>query len=85
VKGKIHHVWIEIITSKTNQPVSVPLIIAKGEKDGKKRIKVLILSLGPVLGLSTTIHGDEAKGITIFQKIFKMIDLTRLSGTLMTV
>jgi predicted deacylase len=46
---------------------------------------ILNLSLGPVLGLSTTIHGDEAKGITIFQKIFKMIDLTRLSGTLMTV
>jgi predicted deacylase len=58
--------------------------LQKVRKMVKKKL-ILNLSLGPVLGLSTTIHGDEAKGITIFQKIFKMIDLTRLSGTLMTV
>eukprot|EP01080_Neovahlkampfia_damariscottae_P004049 gene4049-7338_t len=69
-KGRIHHIWVPIITSTTGEMVSVPVIVAKG------------LKTGPVLGLTCSVHGDETKGITIFHKIFSKLEINDLSGSL---
>lgn len=68
--GTIQKYWLALGTDSFNRPIVVPLLIAKGSKDGK------------VLGLTAAIHGNELNGIAIIQNIFKNLDPIRLKGAI---
>ena len=51
-------------------PIRVPLIVARGKKDGK------------VLGLTAAVHGNELNGIPVIQRIFKEINVQELKGSI---
>ena len=72
-KGSIKYHWLEIISDGFGSPVSIPLIVARGLKDG------------PVLGLTAAVHGNELNGIPVIQRLFQEIDIEELSGTIIGV
>ncbi|MGB1242776.1 MAG: hypothetical protein ACPG49_09655, partial [Chitinophagales bacterium] len=71
--GEITKYWLHIISSGLSQPVLVPVLVAKGKKEG------------PVLGLVAALHGNELNGIPVIQKIFEEIDVENLKGTVVGV
>lgn len=71
--GKVHRLWLHIITDGMGQPVHVPVLVAKGAAPG------------PVLGLTAAVHGNEINGISVIQRIFRDIDISALTGTIVGV
>lgn len=72
-KGKKYRFLLHIVTDGMSLPIYVPLLIAIGNKPG------------PVLGLTAAVHGNELNGIPVIQRLFKEIDLDKLSGTIIGV
>ena len=66
----IAHYWLKIISDGLGNPISVPLIVARGKEDF------------PVLGLTAAVHGNELNGIPVIQRLFKEIDVKELKGTI---
>ena len=71
--GSVHRLWMTIITDGMGQPVHVPVLVAKGVRQG------------PVMGLTAAVHGNEINGISVIQRIFRDIDVEQLSGILVGV
>lgn len=69
-KGEIRHFWLHIINNGIGAPVKVPMIIARGLKDG------------PVVGLTAAIHGNELNGIPVLQQLFQEVNPKELRGTI---
>lgn len=72
-KGSFHHLWLHLVSDSFANPISIPVIIARGKYDG------------PVLGLTAAVHGNELNGIPVIQRLFKEIDITELRGTIIGV
>jgi predicted deacylase len=72
-KGKISHYWLQIATDGMGVPIYLPIIVARGLKDGK------------VLGLTAAVHGNELNGIPVIQRLFKEIKIKELKGTIVGV
>ncbi len=72
-KGCISRYWLQIVTDGMGVPVRVPVLLARGKKDGK------------VLGLTAAVHGNELNGIPVIQRLFKEINIEELSGTIVGV
>ncbi len=64
---------VHLVSNGIGQPIYIPVIVAKGKKEG------------PVLGITAAVHGNELNGISVIQKIFKQIDVNTLTGTLVGV
>lgn len=71
--GTVQKYWLPMITDGIGAPVRLPVLIARGEKDG------------PVLGLTAAIHGNELNGIPVIQRLFANLDVRQLSGTVIGV
>jgi predicted deacylase len=71
--GKITRYWLYIVTDGMGMPVYVPVIVAKGFKEG------------PTLGLTAVVHGNELNGIPVIQQLFKQIDISTLEGIIVGV
>ena len=71
--GSMKHYWLKIVSDGFGNPVSIPLIIAKGIHDG------------PILGLTAAVHGNELNGISVIQRLFSEIDVNDLRGTIIGV
>ena len=71
--GKITHYWLHIINNKFGEPVRIPIMVARGLKEG------------PVLGVTSTMHGNELNGIPVIQRLFRQLDINELSGTIVGV
>ncbi|MFT4759877.1 MAG: putative deacylase [Paraglaciecola sp.] len=69
-KGAITRYWLNIATDGLGVPIRVPVMVARGKKDGK------------VLGVTAAVHGNELNGIPVIQRLFKEIDVEELSGTI---
>ncbi len=67
--GTISKYWLRIVSDGFGEPVSVPVLIAKGKQDG------------PTLGLTAAVHGDELNGIRVIQRLFADLDMDALRGT----
>ena len=65
--------WLILIDDGFSQPVSVPVLIAKGKYPG------------PILGLTAAIHGNELNGIKVIQKLFEDINTEELHGTIIAI
>lgn len=72
-RGKLHKVWFDIITDPFGEPISLPLLIGRGTKEG------------PVLGLTAAVHGNELNGIPVIQRLFKEIENDEVCGTVIGV
>ena len=72
-KGAITRYWLHLVTDGMGVPIHVPIIVARGLKEGK------------VLGLTAAVHGNELNGIPVIQRIFKEIDVKELVGTIVGV
>lgn len=71
--GKISETWLHIINNGIGEPIRIPILIARGRKDG------------PVLGLTAALHGNELNGIPLIQRLFEQLDLEALQGTVVGV
>lgn len=71
--GEISHGSLEITSDAFGSALSIPILIAKG------------LEKGPVLGLTSTIHGNELNGILVIQQLFRNIDPLRLKGIIIAI
>ncbi len=65
--------WIHVVSSGMAQQIHVPVMVARGKKDG------------PVLGLTAAVHGNELNGLSVIQRVFQQIDVESLRGTLVGV
>ena len=72
-KGKISKFLLNLVTDGMGIPIYVPIIVARGKKDGI------------TLGLTAAIHGNELNGIPVIQRIFNEIDIKSLKGTIVGV
>lgn len=68
--GTIRYYWLRIISDGFNNPICIPLMVARGHQDG------------PVLGLTAAVHGNELNGIPVIQRLFREIDPSELRGTI---
>jgi len=71
--GQISRYWLKVATNGMGQPIHVPIIVARGNKEGK------------VLGLTAAVHGNELNGIPVIQRLMKEIDIKELRGTVVGV
>ncbi len=65
--------WLRIIDNGMSQPVTIPIIIARGANPG------------PVLGMTAALHGNELNGIAIIHQVMGEIDLKSLQGTVIAI
>lgn len=72
-RGTVQRFYLHIVGDGMGMPILVPLIVARGKKEGK------------VLGLTAAVHGNELNGIPVIQRLFKEIDLEKLTGTVIGV
>ncbi len=69
-KGVISRFWLQIATDGMGLPIHIPVLVAKGQKEGK------------TLGLTAAVHGNELNGIPVIQRLFKEINVEELAGTI---
>lgn len=72
-KGVISYYWLQVVTDGMGVPIHVPIIVARGKKDGK------------VVGLTAAVHGNELNGIPVIQRLFKELNIEELRGTIVGV
>lgn len=72
-RGELHHLWVELVHDGMGQPVRVPVMVARGRRDG------------PVFGLTAAVHGDELNGIPVIHRLMGRLDLAMLRGTVVGV
>lgn len=67
------HYWLHIISDGFGTPISIPVIVLRGAKDG------------PTLGLTAAVHGNELNGISVIQRLCNEIDTAELKGSIVAV
>ncbi len=72
-RGEITCYWLQIVRDGMGVPIRIPVIVARGRKDGK------------VLGLTAAVHGNELNGIPVIQKLFTQINIEELEGAIVGV
>ncbi len=72
-RGSLNYFWLKLISDSFGNPISIPMIVAKGVNEG------------PILGLTAAIHGNELNGIPVIQRLFAEVDVNELSGTIIGV
>lgn len=71
--GSLNYYWLHLISDSFANPISIPLIVAKGKQEG------------PTLGLTAAVHGNELNGIPVIQRLFTEIDVNELRGMIVGV
>jgi predicted deacylase len=71
--GSIQRFWLKIVSDSFTEPISIPVLVAKG------------VTAGPCLGLTAALHGNELNGIPVIQQLFKEIDPQKLRGNIIGV
>ena len=72
-RGTKRNYWLKIISDGFANPICIPVMVARGLKDG------------PVLGLTAAVHGNELNGIPVIQRLFIEVEIEELSGTIVGV
>mmetsp|Transcript_25639 Transcript_25639/g.72586 ORF Transcript_25639/g.72586 Transcript_25639/m.72586 type:complete len:549 (-) Transcript_25639:398-2044(-) len=71
--GKVTQLKLGIQMDEMGEWIAVPVLIAKGKFEG------------PVLGLTSALHGNELNGIPLIFRLFREIDVDTMSGTLIAI
>lgn len=69
----LSRVSLTLVHDGLGRPVRVPLLIARGRREG------------PVLGLTAALHGNELNGIPVIHRLMHRLDLRGLKGTIVAV
>lgn len=72
-RGTKRNYWLKIISDGFANPICIPVMVARGLKDG------------PVLGLTAAVHGNELNGIPVIQRLFNEVEIDELRGTIVGV
>jgi predicted deacylase len=71
--GRISKLWV-VLFEDALKPMAVPVIIAKGCRPG------------PVVGMTSSLHGDEVNGVRVIHRLFQTeLDPESLHGTVVAV
>lgn len=71
--GRTTRLWIRLATDGFGEPECVPVIVARGLKEG------------PVVGITAALHGNELNGIPVMHRLFNRLDCRSLRGTVVGV
>ncbi|KAJ3112551.1 hypothetical protein HDU96_004435 [Phlyctochytrium bullatum] len=71
--GAVSRMWVALAEDGLNNPIRVPVIVAKGVK------------AGPVVGITAALHGNELNGIPLIHRLIREMNCKGLHGTLVAV
>ncbi|RIA08337.1 hypothetical protein OE09_0149 [Flavobacteriaceae bacterium MAR_2010_72] len=69
----VSHYWLNMGTNTFGQPILVPVIVVQGKE------------VGPTLGITAAIHGNELNGIPIIHELAASLDPSRLKGRVIAI
>ena len=69
----ITRLMVHLVDDGLGQPISVPMLVARGGREG------------PTIGLTCALHGNELNGIPVVHRLFERLDLRALRGTVAAV
>ena len=72
-RGEFTKLFIELVENGIGRSVEVPVVVARGKKDG------------PIFGITAALHGNELNGIPVIHQLLSKINLKTLRGTLVCV
>ena len=72
-RGEFSRLFIELAENGMSRPIQVPVVVAKGKKDG------------PIFGITAALHGNELNGIPVIHQLLRKVSLRNLSGTIVCV
>jgi predicted deacylase len=72
-KGEFTKLFIELVENGIGRSVEVPVVVARGKKDG------------PIFGITAALHGNELNGIPVIHQLLSKINLKTLRGTIVCV
>lgn len=72
-KGEFSRLFIELAENGITRPIQVPVVVAKGKKDG------------PIFGITAALHGNELNGIPVIHQLLQKVNLNTLRGTIVCV
>jgi len=68
-RGMVHTAWINLVQDGCGEWMKIPVIIARGAKDG------------PVFGITAAVHGNELNGVPGIHRLIGSLNVKKLSGT----
>lgn len=71
--GSFHRLRLSMGTDPLSEAIALPVLVAKGAR------------AGPVLGISSAVHGNELNGIPVIHRLFRALDCATLCGTVVAV
>lgn len=71
--GMIHRRFIKIAEDGIGMSIRIPVLIAKGVKEG------------PVFGIVAALHGNELNGIPLIHRLFRDLSCDKIKGTIVAV
>ncbi|KAJ3195326.1 hypothetical protein HK101_000516 [Irineochytrium annulatum] len=71
--GTVSRMWVALAEDGLNNPIRVPVIVAKGVK------------AGPVVGITAALHGNELNGIPLIHRLIRELNCKALHGTLVAI
>lgn len=71
--GAVTCLRMEMGVGSLSEPILVPVMVARGAHSG------------PVLGITSAMHGNELNGIPVIHRLFKEIDCSTLCGVIIAV
>ena len=72
-KGEFSRLFIDIIENGIGRSIQVPVVVARGKKDG------------PIFGITAALHGNELNGIPVVHQLLQRVNLKTLKGTIVCV
>ena len=71
--GEFSRLFIELVENGMGRPIQSPVVVARGKKDG------------PILGITSALHGNELNGIPVIHNLLQRVNLKTLRGTIVCV
>ena len=71
--GKFTRLFIDIVENGIGRSIQVPVVVARGKHSG------------PILGITSALHGNELNGIPIIHQLLRKVNLKSLHGTIICV
>jgi len=68
--GEFSRLFIDVVESGIGRPIQVPVVVARGKKEG------------PIFGITAALHGNELNGIPVIHKLLQQLNLKTLRGTI---
>lgn len=66
----VSYLRLRLAKGPLDEPIAIPIMIARGAH------------AGPVLGITSTLHGNELAGVPVIHRIFAELDTSKLCGTI---